>query len=148
MSLSTFEDLMEIFDQFDQGKQVPFEQTVTACQQFFKEMEVKIASASEEERQVIFSQVEQMQNRIAEVSKKLSEKAKMTEDDLERYSNNPKNFSKEHWTMIQDTRASMLTSSDKIAGALISREGAVPESERPTKALPKPSRTKKNWMKS
>ena len=139
---------MAIFDQFDQGTQVPFEHTVAACQQFFKEMEEKIASSSEEERQAIFAQVEQMHTRIAEVSKKLSEKAKMSEDDLEKYSNNPKNFSKEHWTMIQETRGTMLSSSDKIAGVLISKEGTIRASDRPLKAGGKGAKTKKNWMKS
>ncbi len=121
---------------------------------FFEELRKSFPTAPPEERQEMVEMMNQLQQKLQEVSAEASASSGMNEQEFFAYSENPSNFSPEQWNLVQETRRRLYDSARKFSESLgHEKKAQAPDSEshkkqpRPIRGATKRSR-RSEWKKT
>lgn len=99
-----FSRLMKLFQEAAEGKEVNLEELFKEALNFFVSIKECMTKGTPEEKQAGLQMVTRMHQEMTKASKRIAEKAGMTEEQLSAFSENPSNFTKEQWALLQKSR--------------------------------------------
>lgn len=146
-----FERIMAFFDLGSEEKEKRLQEVFEDALAYFERFKHVIERGEPEEKKKIIERIVMMRKRIEEETKRICEKTKMSEEELLQFSNDPKNFSKPQWEMIENAKVDLDKGVEearkairKSAAQSSKNEGEALKKERPKRKRKKP----KNWIQS
>ncbi len=145
-----FEKLMELIEESKDLQQVNLDPILMQAVQFFEELRQAYALANDHDRKELVLMMQSLYQKLQTVTKKVAEKAGMSEEELYTYSENPSNFSPDQWRMVQETKKKLFESVRQFSSQ-IDKEKSKKSQRTPSKSVKSvsPKNVKKSgWLKS
>jgi hypothetical protein len=146
-----FNQLMALFQAAAEGNPVNMEEIFKQSLTFFEKLKAQMSHGSQEDKMKAVQMMTQMYEQMMAETKKIAQRAGMTEEQLTEFAKNPANFSKEQWEKFQSSKGQI----EKIGDDIITdmkKEGApssaAPKKESKIQKLPPPNSPRAKWMKS
>lgn len=113
-----YKKLLSMLEGSKDLKNFNLEEMLKECVQFFEVLRAAYPSALKEERQDMLHMMTTLHAKLQEMSKELTKASGLTEEELYAYSENPSNFSPEHWRLVQESRKNLYESAKKFTQAV------------------------------
>lgn len=113
--------------------------------EYFARFKHIMQNGTPEEKKKATEKVMQLKKTIEKETSKVCEKTGMSLEELSDYSNNPKNYSKEQWGLIEKAKAQLTEDAGDIAK---STEGSSAGTSKKGKGAKKKSKKPKGWISS
>ena len=111
-----FDKIMEFFDLPAEEKETRLQEVFEDALGYFERFKSTMINGSPEEKKDALEKVMRLKTKIEEETKRVCEKTGLTPKQLMDYSNDPKNFSIEQWSTIQETKKKLADSMDSLKG--------------------------------
>ena len=117
---------------------------------FFDRLKQQVQKGDEEEKEEAMEMMAQLYERMTQESKKISERAGLSEDELLAYAENPANFTAEQWRALQESKVNISRAGRELAKAVYEKgkEGILPPPEKKKKPTSLKKIKKSGWMRS
>lgn len=113
-----FKKLLEFFAQSAEGKPVNLQEVLGESLQFFNQLKTRLLTGSEEEKKELLGMVNEMYSKLMVESRKMAERAGLSEEQLALFVENPGNFSPEQWAAMNQAKQKMDESTNDLVKAL------------------------------
>lgn len=139
-----FNRIMEFFKLSPQDKERRLKEVFEDSIKYFEHFKQIMIEGSPEEKQEAVEHVMTMKKKIEEEANKIKQKTGLSEEELAKLSNDPKNFSADQWETIQSAKKQLEDS------VLEFKEQVEREQKQPTqkKEGDKKHKKPKNWISS
>ncbi len=141
-----FKRLLDLFSLSQEGKLASVDEVLKESVVFFDKLKDVFKTGSEDEKKEMLHVMNQMYSKLLTESQTLVKKSGMTDEQLEQFCDNPQNFTKEQWQMMEEARRQMLNSGREISRYLQGKPSEASSSEPP--ARPRKSSSKDRWLRS
>jgi len=140
-----FDRLLTLFNEAAEGKTVNLEEVFKECLVFFEHIKEQITTGSAEDKQVALKMMGELYHQMIIVSKQISERSGMSEEQLMAYAENPANFSPAQWNSIQASREKIAKVGQDLAKTV---ENSHTGRGEPKKRSSEIKGKKSKWMRS
>lgn len=110
--------LIALFEAGAEGKPIHLQDVFQQSLQFFEHLKVQIHRGSPEEKKEAMNMMMDMYRVMMEQTKRISQRAGLSEEQLLAFAENPSNFSPEQWHSIQESRDKIFHAGQEIAQAI------------------------------
>jgi hypothetical protein len=117
-----FKRLVELFSLTQEGKSVNLNEVLQESLVFFEKLKETFKEGSEDDKREIMKVMSDMYAKLLEESKNIADRTGMNEDELNRYCENPNNFTPEQWASMQEAKKKMFDSGREISHYLRGKE--------------------------
>ena len=84
----------------------------------FEKVKLELPKTNAEERKEVFAAMEELQAFLNNETKRLAERTGLSPEQLSRFAENPDNFSKEQWGLIENVRTKLGAQTEEIRAVL------------------------------
>lgn len=113
-----FQRIMELLRKSQEGQLVNVDEVFRQAVAFFEGMNEQLRRGTEDEKKDALIMMGDMYTQLMQTSKKLSEKAGLSEEELNQLTENPAHFSVEQWKSMQASKQRMAGLVQDLTGAL------------------------------
>lgn len=113
-----YEKLFQLIDKANDIKSFNLEDVLKEAVVLFDALRKEYPKASKEEKQELIEMMNKLYKHLQEMSKKMSEKTGMSEEEVASYSENPSNFSPEQWRIVQESKEKLTSSVQRFGSTL------------------------------
>lgn len=113
-----FNRLMSMFNDAAEGKQVNLEEVFKQALQLFQQMKQQMVTGSTEEKIEAMKLMTELYGQMMVVTKKITEKSGLTEEQLAAFAENPANFTPQQWNTIQSSKEQINRAGEDLAKTL------------------------------
>ncbi len=135
--------LKELFENFDSVSAESMQEIVGESIKSFEKIISKLNSPNEEERKKALEDAAELRDILEEQAKKALEKSGLDKKAVDKFINNPDNFTPEEWRALQEAKKEIDTYHHELEDkGVIKEEKAKSKEHKKTKKPKKP----KNWL--
>jgi hypothetical protein len=145
-----YERLMQLVEK-SARLEVSVEEILRESVGFFEKLRAEFPKAGKDQREEMIHMMTTLHERLQQVSKESAEGAGMSEEDLNAYAEDPRNFTPEQWQMVQETRRKLYDSARKFSATMDEQSRGILGERAPKRKSIKPQtrRAKRgDWTKS
>jgi len=99
-----FDQIMQFFSLNSEEKESQLSEVFEAAVAYFERFKYIMLNGSKEEQDQAVKEMMSLKNRVEEETQNICDKTGLTPEQLATYSNDPKNFSEEHWNAISNAK--------------------------------------------
>ncbi len=140
-----FERLMKLFTQADEGLEVSLEKTIAEAVALFDNIKTSLATATPEEKLRLMEELNQMHATLAKETKKVTDKAGMTEEEILAGVENPQLYTPSQWESLQEAKQQLFKSGNVIKKMIQPAEPQAPGKQEGKKVH---KTRREDWLKS
>jgi Na+/phosphate symporter len=134
--------VMGLFERAYRGDTSVSISEVTACAlQLFERLKEELQGASPEKREELKAMLAAMREKLIAEAKAFRERKGLTEEQVKDSSDNPRNYSKEMWQELQESKRKLLAHSREITQVVNSKDDASKGKKSKKRKI-----KKSNWM--
>ncbi len=141
-----FAKIMKFFSMSQEERAENFENVFEQSAEFFEKFNHIMKEGTLEEKQLMISELQELQKVVQEETDKLSDSSGLSPEELKEFASKPENFSPEQWEMIQSTRSRIEKDAEEASNNLSFNE--LPNSPAKPIKKKKTPRDKGGWIKS
>lgn len=139
-----FEKLLKMFSSTSEGKPVKLEEILQSSLGLFEQLKEKLQEGNPEQKAELSRLLKDMHTKLTTEAEALIKKSGMKEEDLLAFNENPANFTKDQWAVMQEAKKKMLDTTAMMGR--INRDSTSKESGPSDEKAPRLK--KDSWVRS
>lgn len=132
-----YRKIQEFFSMNAQEKSKHLKEILERSIEFFQKFQRVLAEGSPEERKAMMDEMESFRKQVVSQTESLVKSVGVSQKDLEKYADNPSNFTAEQWEALQSAKKKIQEQYEEISHAQSKEAGGKQSPNKPMPKFPK-----------
>lgn len=132
-----YRKIQEFFSMNAQEKSKHLKEILERSIEFFQKFQRVLAEGSPEEKKAMMDEMESFRKQVMAQTESLAKSVGVSQEDLEKYAENPSNFTTEQWEALQSAKKKIQEQYEEISHAQDKETGGKQTSNKPMPKFPK-----------
>lgn len=132
-----YRKIQEFFSMNAQEKSKHLKEILEKSIEFFQKFQRVLAEGSPEEKKAMMDEMESFRKQVMSQTESLAKSVGVSQEDLEKYAENPSNFTTEQWEALQSAKKKIKEQYQEISYAQEKEGGGKKSSDKTTPKFPK-----------
>ena len=132
-----YRKIQEFFSMNAQEKSKHLKEILEGSIEFFQKFQRVLAEGSPEEKKAMMEEMESFRKQVVSQTESLAKSVGVSQEDLEKYAENPSNFTAEQWEALQSAKKKIQQQYEEITDGQQKEGGGKTSTDKTTPKFPK-----------